>query len=360
MSERASSPWLDISEIKRLVPLEAVLEHYGILAGLTRRGNSLVGLSPFREESRPSFSVNLERGIWNDLGGRPQVGGQTVAGNVVGLIMALENCDFRQALLIAHERFVAGRPEEAASREVRGRAQEALRREEAVEAREAGNEPFDKELKGLRFDVPYLQAKGIKAETAKAWGVGYCTRGLMKGRVVFPVRDREGRIVFYTGRSLKEDDPRGKWRLPPDARRSLELFGIDRIAGQAAARKAARDYGLILVEGPTDAVKLAQEGFPNAVASLGAEVSDVQLELLVDPKLNPSRRVTIFFDRDEAGQRGKRLAARALIHRAFVRYADWNRAPESAADPDELDASALRQLLSLGERDQSRETSGGG
>jgi DNA primase len=220
------------------------------------------------------------------------------------------------------------------------KVEEALTREPPV------NEPFGKTLAGLRYDVPFLAQRELPPDRARYWGVGYCSRGLFKGRIVVPIKNRTGEIVAYIGRSLKEDDPEGKWRFPKGFHKSLEIFGIDRLARDGETREAVAKYGLIVVEGCFDVISLAEKGFKNAVSTLGSEVSPQQRALLVDPELNPSRRVTIFFDNDEAGKAGRRKLAGDLIYEAFVRYVDLGRIEAGdRADPDQFTKEELAKLL---------------
>ncbi len=330
------SPWLDVNDIKQRVSVEMVLSRYGILGALKRKGPRLSGRSPFREEQKASFFVDTEKGIWNDFGGRPEIDGREVPGNVIGLVQALEVCSFREALLTINRDFIESQSQQdsksTGDQEKPSDPQpmdESPKNSDAEKTLPTTNAPFGKELGGLRFDVPYLLNKGITEETAKAFGVGYCSRGLMKSRVVFPVRNRNGAIMAYAGRSLKEgaDD---KYRFPAGFNKSLELFNIDRIANDAEAKKATRDFGIILVEGFTDAMKLSQEGFPNVVALMGTDFHEAQKNLLLDPDINPTRRLTLFLDDNEAGHRGKRKIAQQCIHDAFIRYVDYTRAGDAA------------------------------
>jgi DNA primase len=346
--ERPKAPWLDAAEIKRQVPIESVLEAYGLLAGLTRRGSSLVGASPFREgESAQTFSVSVERGIWNDGTGRPVIDGREVPGNVIGLLQALEKCSFREALEKLHERFLAvsaASPEESAAHQSRGSVQAALR-QERVQQREEGNKPFGKELGGLRFEVPWLQdTKGITVEAAKAFGVGYCSRGMMKGRIVFPIRRPDGELVAYAGRSLKEDDPAGKYRFPSGFVKHHELFNIDRLVNDEATRAIVAEGGIVVVKGFTDVLRLHQNGVPNAVALMGNDFGERQIEMLLEH--NPSRKVTLFLDNDEAGNVCRRRLAAALIHRAYIRYPNYAALENSTgAAPQRLTKEELGRVL---------------
>ena len=339
------TPWLDADDIKSRVSIEAVLSKYGILDRLKRKGDRLVGLSPFRDEKSPSFSVDTRKNIWNDFGGKPEV-----PGNVIGLIQAIEGCSFREALIVLYRDFIGGVVESADHSETRTspKSGRQIHKAERPEREPSENNPFGKALKGLRFEVPLMQDKGISVETCKRFGVGYCTSGLMKGRVVFPIRNAKGEIMSYAGRAVKQADEEenGKYRFPPKFNKSLELFNIDRIATDAETKKAVKDFGIILVEGFTDTLKLCQEGFLNVVALMGTDFHEAQKRMLLDPKLNPTRRITLFLDNDEAGHNGKRRIATECIHDAFIRYVDWSRASESKNEPEHFSREELVVLLS--------------
>jgi hypothetical protein len=208
------------------------------------------------------------------------------------------------------------------------------------------NEPFGRVLSGLKFDVPVLAERGLTAEKAKAWGVGYCSRGLMKNRVIVPIKNRQSEIVAYIGRSLKQNDPGGKWRLPNGFHKSLELFGIDRVASDLETQNAVAQHGLIVVEGCFDVIALVENGFKNVVATLGSEVSPEQLTMLLDRELNPTRRITVFFNNNAAGKQGrKRLFAQA-IYRGYVRLVDFDRVDtDERTDPTQFTREELLTLL---------------
>lgn len=354
--EPTKSPWLDADEIKRQVSIEQVLAHYGLYerCKMRRSGKTLRGLSPFRDERNPSFSVNVEGNKWNDYP-RPTIEGRECPGNVIGLVMAIENCGFRDALLKLSE--LAGLParEPPGASEIRERVGAALRDPLPVntgtgiyrpDAPAIINEIFGKELRGLRFDIPFLLERGLTPERARFYGVGYCSRGLMKGRIVVPIKNRAGEIAAYLGRSLKDDDPNGKWRFPLGFHKSLELYGAHRLARDEETREAVAKYGMIVTEGVFDTIALWEHGFKNAVSTLGSEVSKQQCALLVDPELNPSRRVIVFFDNDDAGRSGRKKLCGDIIHDAFVRYVDFGRIEAGdRTDPDEFTKDELLELL---------------
>ena len=343
-----SSPWLDADTIKKSVPIETVLDRYGLKEKLKARGHQLVGKSPFRDETKPSFSVNLDKGVWNDFGGMPEVDGRLVPGNVIGLVMAMEPCSFRRALEILAGGAGETRQELGKALQGEGERQQQKRTED-VAVKE--NKPFGKTLDGLRAQgVPYFEGKGITDETVKAFGAGYCSKGMMKSRVAFPIRNAEGVVMAYAGRAILEGQEPYPYKFPPGFRKQLELFNIDRIASDMEAIEAVKRQGLIVVEGFTDVMKLVQEGFSNVVALMGCALGDAQKAMLIDPQLNPTKRLTLFFDNDEAGRKGRKRAAGTLIHDAFIRYVDYDRVPkghhvEEPTEPEHFTAEEFRILL---------------
>jgi DNA primase len=341
--KESPSPWIDAAEIKRKVSIERVLTHYGLLSRLERKGETLRGISPFRSETEASFFVHVD-GKWNDLGGRPVIEDKEVPGNIIGLVMALEKCSFRKALLKLNE--LAAQPASpqtsppATESKLPRPAEPALAnvvnetRERAAEATsEKGtvNESFGRALTGLKYDVPFLADRGLTPEKAKSWGVGYCSRGLMKGRVIVPIRNRRSEIVAYVGRSLKE---------------SLELFGLERLASDLETQKLVAERGIVVVEGCFDAIALVEHGFKNVVATLGADVSIEQIALLLDPELNPSKRITAFFNNNESGKQGRKKLFAQSIFRGFVRLVDFDRVEtEGRTDPEQFTKEELLALL---------------
>jgi DNA primase len=352
MNEK-NTPWLDADDIKQKVSMEDLLSHYGLMEKMKRKGVRVSGMSPFRDEKHPSFSADMSTGRWNDFGGRPD----NVPGNIIGFVQAMEQCSFRDALVFLHRHFIGetladsdvGGQAPTAKKDDTPTAESSTRTEQTPTSRPEPpieNVPFGRELKG-RTNIPPLFERGLTEETIKRWGVVYCTSGLMKGRIAFPIKNVKGEIMAYAGRAVKkaDEEANGKYRFPPNFNKSAELFGIDRIANIAATSKAAKDYGLILVEGFIDAMKLEQEGFPNVVALMGTDFHEAQKALLLDPKLNPTRRVTLFLDNDEAGKNAKRKIAQSLIHDAFVRYINWSLAPEDMFEPEHFDKVALVRYL---------------
>ena len=128
------------------------------------------------------------------------------------------------------------------------------------------------------------------------------------GRLMFPLADARGRVVGYSARKLREDDPlQAKYVNSPEGdlfHKSSVLYGL-----HLARHAIAKEERAIVVEGNTDAIALRQAGLEPVVASMGTALTERQLAELK----RLTRRLYLCFDADAAGQaatlRGMELAA---------------------------------------------------
>jgi len=126
-----------------------------------------------------------------------------------------------------------------------------------------------------------------------------------RGRVMFPITDRRGRVIAFGGRIMGDGQP--KYLNSPDT----PLFHKGHnLYGWALAREDAAKTGTVLVaEGYMDVIALHQAGFGNAVAPLGTALTEEQIELMWREVAEP----ILCLDGDAAGQRAAiRAAERAL------------------------------------------------
>jgi DNA primase len=129
-------------------------------------------------------------------------------------------------------------------------------------------------------------------------------RELFYNRVMFPIRDRRGRVISFGGRGLAEAKP--KYINGPESpvySKRRTLYGLDR------AREGARRSPVVVVEGYMDVIALHQAGFAAAVAPLGTALTAPQLEEL----WRLSDAPCFCFDGDSAGLRAAARAAEAAL-----------------------------------------------
>lgn len=308
--------WVDFRAVKEAVSLEAVLGHYRV-DWLKRSGREqLRGRCPIHQRGgEGAFHASLTKNAFRCF--YCQAGG-----NVLDFVAAMENCSVRQAALRLQEWFgVGGRAQQRTSAGHRGG--------ELVPRKGEGNRLLGFALRGVDGSHPYLRERGIEPATARHFGVGYFGgRGVMRGRIVIPVQDEQGRNVAYCGRSLDGTAPR--YKLPAGFQRSLVLFNLHRAV-------ASGEETVIVVEGFFDCMKVHQAGFPHVVALMGSTLSEDQERLL----LKHFRRVVLFLDGDQAGRRAQVAIAARLAGQCGLRVAEL----PTGEQPDRLSSGQIRRLL---------------
>ncbi len=312
-----------VDELRQRLSIAAVI---GGRVRLQKRGRDHVGLCPFHREKTPSFTVSEDKGFFHCFGCGAH-------GDVVGFIMRSDNLSFPEAVdRLARD---AGLQVPATTPEERQREERRATLHTLLEAAAAW---FEAQLRAVvgRPALDYLKRRGLGDDTIARFRLGYApdartalrdglTRsgfgeslmleaGLLvrpedgrpnydrfRGRVMFPIADRRGRVIAFGGRILDQGEP--KYLNSPET----PLFHKGRtLYGLALAPKAAREGGEIVVcEGYMDVIALAEAGFSGAVAPLGTALTEDQIAALW--RLAPEP--VLCFDGDAAGQRA---AARAV------------------------------------------------
>jgi len=252
--------WIDFKGLRKKLDFEQVLRHYGV--EVKRKGNQHQGYCPLPnhqgKKNSPSFSANLERGIF-------QCFGCGAKGNVLEFAAMMEKADPKDGAAL-HK--VAGElqkrfcPELAASTEPKTPSKKPDKIEQKDTLPSIVNAPLDFELKGLDRKHPYLLNRGFTQDTIDHFGLGFCSRGLLKDRVAIPLHDHEGKLVGYAGRvvddaTISEDNPR--YRLPGKRVRDGKLFEF---------RKTLFLYNGFRVKVPVDDL-IVVEGFTSVFWNVG-------------------------------------------------------------------------------------------
>ncbi len=360
--------WLNFKELREKLDFREVLRHYRV--PFKEKGDQAHGYCPLpthpRHEGKrrsPSFSVNLRRNIW-------QCFGCGARGNVIDFACRMEGLnpdigqDIRTVALRLQEVF--GLKETASPKSDRKVRSPPVMEDVVPPHRpiaiapaqeNAGqgatcpaivNAPLDFELKGLDPSHPYLKERGFTPETIAFFGLGYCGKGLMQGRIAIPLHDPDGRLVGYAGRLIDDTAVAAgtpKYLFPgartyrgttSEFRKSLLLYNIHRLA--------AGVEDLVVVEGFTHAWWLWQQGYPNVVALMGASCS-VEQAALIARWVSPHGHVWVMTDADAAGDR---CATEVLTAISPLRFCRW--AKLTQGQPTDLSAEALSSCLpALGE-----------
>ena len=316
-----------LDELRARLSLVSVI---GRKVRLVRKGREHMGLCPFHNEKSPSFTVNEEKGFYHCFGCGAH-------GDVITFEMQTHHLSFPEAVeKLAGE---AGVEVPVQAPEERERAKRAASLYDAMEVACAF---FEKELRGPagHAGLDYLKGRGLDDRTIARFRLGFSPdsrtalkaalkhagvteaqgveAGLLKkpdgggdsfdlfrGRVMFPITDRRGRVIAFGARILGDGQP--KYINSPDTplfHKGSVLYGL------AHAREPAIQAGTFVVsEGYMDVIALHRAGFDYAVAPLGTALTEQQIELMWNMVDEP----IVCLDGDAAGQRAaNRAAERAL------------------------------------------------
>lgn len=300
-----------------------IVDLVGSYLNLRRQGRLYLAQCPWHDDSRPSLQVNPERQSW-----RCWV--CNIGGDVFSFVMKREGLSFPESLEMLAERSGCVLPHKHRDRS--GVGKNSLVALLTWAERQFAEFLANSSAAGVARD--YLAGRGINAESIRKFRLGYSPpewdwlrqrarnesftdehlllTGLtnrkegsqrpydrFRGRLLFPIRDEQGRTVGFGGRVLasSSDSREPKYLNSPEttlfSKGSL-LYGMD-----LARDEIARQRHAIVVEGYTDALMAHQCGICNVVAVLGTALGERHLKLL----RRYADRVTLLLDGDAAGQK---------------------------------------------------------
>lgn len=344
-----SSDWEQAREdIRSRVDFVSLVEEY---VTLKQRGKSHWGLCPFHSEDTPSFAVTPEMGIYKCFGCGE-------GGDVYDFVMAIEGCDFPEAMRMLGERVGvqlprggSGERDEddprqrmfAVNRRATDHYVERFWSDDGTPARRYMlDRGYDEDVL-RRFEIGYasdawedftevVRRDDLRMEDAERVGlVGHNDDGdrydRFYDRIMFPIHTASERVLGFGGRRLREDDDTPKYFNSPESpifKKREALYGLPQ------ARSAIREAECcLLMEGYTDVLRCHQEGFEHAVATLGTAMTESHVEVLK----RYTDEVVLVYDGDDAGvqaaRRGGRIAVEGGLEASVVLLP-----PDS--DPDEM------------------------
>ena len=300
---------------------------------LKKKGREFVGVCPFHDDSKPSMTVSPQKQFYYffscgaggnsikfliefqrqsfsdvvlDLARRYQLPVETVDGpQQERLRQQLSRRDhLHRALALASGWFRSQLKSESGKEALEYLRDQRGLSEATMETFELGYAPdqWDGLLKHLQhvegLSPELLESAGLVVP--RKGGNGFYDR--FRGRVIVPIRDRQGRVIGFGGRSLDGSDP--KYLNSPETEvfeKGKHLFGLDQ-----AANAIRKDDRAVVVEGYFDVIALHAAGITNSVASLGTALSSQQITQLC--RCSDGKRIVLNFDADRAGIRAANRA----------------------------------------------------
>ncbi len=317
-----------LDEIKTRLKVSSVVSK---VVTLKKRGKEYVGLSPFKNEKTPSFTVNDEKEFYHCFA-------TSEHGNIFDFVMKTQNFKFGEAVkylaqLAGMRPYMFSKQDEEREKKwkeylsiysqyVDFYHNELLKNESYVYARD------------------YLKNRSLGREEVKKFKIGYIERnpkfydklkdefseqalvdsGLFyldekkrayverfRGRLIFPINNISGQPIALGGRIIEDIDYLAKYINSPETnffKKGSNLYNLD------LARKLSNQLSNIyLVEGYMDVVGLSKNGIENVVANLGTSLTDKQI-LTLNQFFDD---IIICFDGDESGYKAALRAAESSI-----------------------------------------------
>ncbi len=318
--------------IQSILEATNIRQLIGEFVALKKRGHNWVGLCPFHPDKDPSFSVSEDKQIFHCFGCGE-------GGDAFRFLMKMQGLSFPEAVKALAKRSGISIPDPARSRASKKRLAE---RERILELNELVTTFFHERLLNSKSALDaraYLGKRGVSSEIIERFRLGWANeewdsligflkeKGLsttlaeraglvvarqggnghydrFRGRIIFPITNKSGRIIAFGGRIIKQGGKaQPKYLNSPETpvyHKGRVLYGLSQNKG--AIRQRGKG---IIVEGYMDLLALVQAGIDYAVATLGTALTEEHVRLLH----SICRKWILVFDSDAAGQKA---ALRAL------------------------------------------------
>ena len=322
-----------IDEIRNRLDILDVVQSRVVLK---KKGANYWGCCPFHNEKTPSFSVNVQKGIYKCFGCGE-------GGDAISFLMKINNQSFSDVIRDLAQQFNIELPS--------AKGDSKQYNEEKLQVKNLLSKTCDYYHENL-FSVPeakgaldYLLKRGITKEIIDEYKIGYSKKGYtdvqnhfkaeytlnimeksglvvktekgdvvdrFRHRIMIPIRDEMGNVIAFGARAIDEGQ-NPKYLNSPDTifyNKSRVLYGIDK-----AKDKMIEDDYVVIMEGYFDVISAQAAGLKNAVASCGTALTVDHVRMIA--KYSKSRRIFLAFDTDSAGLKATQRSTE-VIKEAFV------------------------------------------
>ena len=316
-----------IEEIRNRLKVSDVVR---LKVNLKKRGKEFVGLSPFKNEKTPSFTVNDEKGFYHCFSTGEH-------GNIFDFIMKLENLGFGDAVKTLAQRAGMQPYRFTVQDEEKEKENQKIQKLFEIFFLECKN---DLQTKYKDTHLKYLLDRGLSIDTVNYFKIGFCenskkiqeklyqngftseqllqsgmyykkdtTEELVnrfKNRITFPIQGYYNNYIGCGGRAVLSN-ALAKYINSPETfffKKGFNLYNLNN-----SKKESSNFDNLILVEGYMDVVSLYNRGIKNVAATLGTAITQSQIILA----WKNYDKIFICFDGDESGINASfRAAERAL------------------------------------------------
>ena len=317
-----------LDEIKIRLKVSTVVSKH---VSLKKRGKEFVGLSPFKNEKTPSFTVNDEKGFYHCFS-------TSEHGNIFDFVMKMQNFKFGEAV-----KFLANLAGMAPYRFSKVDEQREKEWNEYTSIYSDYANYYHNELlnsPNSKIALDYLKKRKINNLIIKEFKIGFVNfnsslyerlskkydikilneSGLFyydeykkiyverfRNRIIFPINSLSGKPMAFGGRIIDTKNKYAKYINSPETnffRKGNNLYNLDRV------RKISHKFDeVFLVEGYMDVIGLNKFGIENCIANLGTALTDKQIYMVTQFFDN----IVICFDGDESGYKAAIRAAENSI-----------------------------------------------
>jgi DNA primase len=316
-----------IEEIRNRLKVSDVVR---LKVNLKKRGKEFVGLSPFKNEKTPSFTVNDEKGFYHCFSTGEH-------GNIFDFAMKLENINFGEAIKLLAQR--------AGMQPYRFTKEDEKIEKETQRVQRLFQLFFDECKKKLNNDfkqthLKYLLDRGLTNDAINFFNLGFCENSKLiqdqllkdgftseelvnsglfykkdgtnelinrfKNRIIFPIQNYYNNFIGCGGRAVL-DNALAKYINSPETnyfKKGFNLFNLNH-----ARKESSNTNTIILVEGYMDVVSLYNKGIKNVAASLGTAITTAQINLA----WKNFDKIIICFDGDQSGIDASYRAAERVL-----------------------------------------------
>jgi len=302
--------------IDDLVQRIDVVEVIGNRIEIKKAGKEYKGLCPFHTEKTPSFTVSQDKGFYHCFGCGAH-------GTALGFLIDFDRLTFIEAIeeLAKIAGITIPKTKQDRSKNLKNKSLQNLLLELTSH--------YITNLSKSKKAIEYLKTRGIDGKTAKKFSIGFSKNswdevlkkfgtseknianlydcGLtvkkddggyydrFRNRIMFPIKNFKGNVVGFGGRIIDEGEP--KYLNSPET----QLFKKGELLyGLFESKEFLRSSNhAILVEGYTDVISLANNGFKNSLATLGTATTDAHIK----KAFRFADKITFCFDGDDAGKK---------------------------------------------------------